>query len=162
MIDSVLKVIQGIVRLRGGTTGDIVGNVGDRLKTDALVSDHSSRIPGKLVQQELTITTRVQTALPNTVYTVPTGKKFRLNLFSGSYDTQGGVYLRLQKKTGGAGAWATILRISIKQNPQEASTQQLSFPMGLLIGEATDQFQITYETALPKGSLWAGFSGVEY
>lgn len=34
MIDSIVKVVTGIVRLRGGTDGTVVGNFSDRLKID--------------------------------------------------------------------------------------------------------------------------------
>lgn len=50
--DSILKVIRGIVKLKGGTDGTLIGNDGDRLKIDAIVSSanvetvtHSSYYP---------------------------------------------------------------------------------------------------------------------
>lgn len=36
MIDSILKIVRGAVQLIGGTDGTIIGNVGDRLKVDAV------------------------------------------------------------------------------------------------------------------------------
>jgi hypothetical protein len=38
MIDSILKVVQGWVKIKGGTDGTMTGNVGDRLKVDASLS----------------------------------------------------------------------------------------------------------------------------
>jgi len=38
MIESILKVVQGWVKIKGGTDGTFIGNVGDRLKTDHTVT----------------------------------------------------------------------------------------------------------------------------
>lgn len=38
MLDSIVKVITGKVKLRGATDGTLIGNVGDKLKVDASVS----------------------------------------------------------------------------------------------------------------------------
>lgn len=37
-IDSILKVVRGIVRIRGATDNTLIGNVGDKLKVDAEIS----------------------------------------------------------------------------------------------------------------------------
>lgn len=165
MIRSVFSYVQGLVSLRGGTDNTVIGNIGDRLKVDSnvtIVGDSTGNTPNLVKQSELTVSTRTQTDMAETVYTVPAGKKFKLTWFGGSYDNQGGVYLRLKKQASGTVGFNTILRVTIKQQPQEESTQGIHLPMGLTIGNAGDSFKITYETALAKGSLWAGFVGSEF
>lgn len=38
MLQSILKVVRGIVKLRGNTDNTLIGNTGDRLKVDSVVS----------------------------------------------------------------------------------------------------------------------------
>ena len=113
---------------------------------------------------EITVATKTKSDLASTTYTVPSGKKFKIKTFGASYDTQGSpIFIRLEKQTSGAGAFAVLFRISLQVNGQDQSNFEMIFPGdGLLIGSATDVFKITYESALAKGSLWAGFTGNEY
>lgn len=75
MLQSILKVIRGIVKLRGNTDNTLVGNVGDRLKVDALISD-SSHI-NKKFRVDFNTTTQVVTN-PNysTIYSYSGTGKF--------------------------------------------------------------------------------------
>jgi hypothetical protein len=50
----------------------------------------------------------------------------------------------------------------LKQHGQDESNHQIDFSLALVVGTAGDKFKITYESALAKGTLWAGYSGVEY
>lgn len=46
MFESVLKVIRGIVKLRGGTDGSIIGNTGNKLNVSATLPDYSNTLVG--------------------------------------------------------------------------------------------------------------------
>lgn len=165
MIRSVFSYVQGLISLRGATDNTLIGNIGDRLKVDSnvtIIGDSTGNSPNVIKQAELTVATRVQSDIADTIYTVPAGKKFKLSWFGGSYDNQGGVYIRLKRQPVGTVGFVTVLRVTIKQQPQEESTQGINLPMGLVLGNAGDTFKITYETALAKGTLWAGFVGSEY
>lgn len=162
-----IDLIKGIyqkTRIIGNTDSTLIGNVGDRLKVDAQVTVLPSTVSHAniLKQKELTISTKAQTAIAETQYTVPSYKTFALSSFGGSYDTQSPLYLRLQKQTGGTGQWDTLFRVTLKQHGQDESNHQIHLAIPMIIGIATDIFRITYESALPKGSLWAGFTGIEY
>lgn len=54
MIDSILKVVQGWVKLKGDTNGTLIGNVGDRLKVDTVLN--SSSTYKKLAFEDATLT----------------------------------------------------------------------------------------------------------
>lgn len=137
-----------------------------RLTVDAFVSNtlpitlvpSSSNI---LRQNEVAVATKVETDLTSSTYTVPTGKAFRLTTFHGSYDTQSPMYVRFKKQTACTGSFVTQLRITLKQHGQDESNFEISFPLGLIIGAAGDCFKVTYESHLSKGTLWAGYTGVE-
>jgi hypothetical protein len=148
--------------------GTQIGNVGDRLKVDAQLSSGSITITtlaaacNIIKQAESAITVKVETDLTGSTYTVPSGKTFNLVSFCGSYDAAQPMYLRLKKQTGGVGAFVTILRFSLSVNGQDASNYNVTVPNGISLGTTGDVFKITYEPAVGRGNLWAGFFGVEY
>ena len=45
MLQSILKVIRGIVKLRGNTDNTLIGNNGDRLKVDAAFTSATTTVP---------------------------------------------------------------------------------------------------------------------
>jgi hypothetical protein len=113
-------------------------------------------------RQEITVATKTETDLPSGAYTVPPGKMFVLASFQANYDTQSPLVVRLKKQTGGAGAFVTEFRLTLKQHGQDNSNVQFTFPYGIQLGTAGDVIKITYESALSKGTLWSSFTGVEY
>lgn len=114
-----------------------------------------------LYQSEFTITSRIETDIPGTTYTVAVGKTFRLMTFMASFDAQPTLYIRLKKQTGGSGSFNTIFRINLEVGGQGQSSVPFVFPNGVLIGNAGDVFKLTVESTLVKGNLWSGYSGVE-
>jgi hypothetical protein len=49
MLNSILKVVRGIVKLRGNTDNSLIGNVGDRLKVDVGSTSSTSELDSNLV-----------------------------------------------------------------------------------------------------------------
>lgn len=150
--------------LTGKTDETMIGNVGDRLKVDALVTVTPTPATFATIYRsnEITVATKTETDLPTATYTVPSGKIFVLTSLSANYDTQSPLIIRLKKQTGGAGSFVTIRRLTLKQHGQDPSDVHHLFPFGLVIGDPTDIIKITYESALARGSLWAAFTGIEY
>jgi hypothetical protein len=117
---------------------------------------------GILKQAEYTLPSKTETDIPGITYTVPTGKKFLLTSFMGSYDAQTTIHLRFKKQTGGVGAWNQLFRITLEVGGQGQSTIPLNFGNGIYIGEAGDKFKITGEASNSnKGTVWACFTGAE-
>jgi hypothetical protein len=115
-----------------------------------------------LIQNEVVSTTRNETDMTGMTYTVPTGKKFLLTSFIGSYDAQATIHLRFKKQTGGSGPWNQLFRITLEVGGQGQSTIPLNFGNGLNIGVATDKFKVTVESSVAnKGTVWAAFTGGE-
>lgn len=150
--------------ITGQTDQTQIGNVGDRLKVDAVVTVTPTPATFATIQKgyEITVATKTETDLPTATYTVPSGKIFVLTSLSANYDTASPLIIRLKKQTGGTGSFVTIRRLTLKQHGQDPSDVHHLFPFGLVIGNATDIIKITYESALSKGSLWAAFTGIEY
>jgi len=142
--------------------GNEIGSPSNPLSTTTVLVSELAPTTAVLKQNEIAIATRTESDLVNTTYTVAAGKKFKLTSFGGSYDTQAPMYLRLKKQTGGAGAFVTIFRVTLKQHGQDESNFDRLLPLGLNIGVAGDVFKITYESGLARGSLWAGYTGVEF
>lgn len=159
------RAIDALAVLAGGTDATKIGNAGDRLKVDALVSGAITAVslPCNIIRQnEMAVTVKIETDVPNSTYTVATGKTFNIVSFGGSYDAQQPMYLRLKKQTGGSGAFVTIFKIVLSINGQDSLNYNLTLPAGLLIGTANDVFKMTYEPAVGRGSVWGSFMGVEY
>jgi hypothetical protein len=115
-----------------------------------------------LVQNEVVATTRNEVDMTSMTYTVPTGKKFLLTSFMGSYDAQATIHLRFKKQTGGVGAWVQLFRITLEVGGQGQSTVPLNFGNGIYIGNPTDKFKVTVEASIAnKGTVWACFTGSE-
>jgi len=108
-----------------------------------------------------TVTAKTETDLSTTVYTVPTGKKFSINNFTGSYDLQFTTVIRMKKQTGGTGTFNTIYAIVLEVGGQGQSTVPVTFGNGVIIGIAGDVFKLTYETTNSKGIVRAFFTGNE-
>lgn len=113
-------------------------------------------------QNEISVATKTESDLSTVTYTVPSGKKFALCSLSGSYDIQSPLALRFKKQTGGSGSFATIFKITLETSGQDSSNYGIPLAKCVLVGAQTDVFKVTYESALSKGTLWAGFSGIEY
>ena len=152
------------VRINGATDDTEIGNVGDRLKVDALVTvtPAASTFGTILKQAEVTIASKTETDISATSYTVTTGKSFVLTSISANYDNNSPVIIRLKKQTGGTGSFVTQFRLTLEQHGQDPSNATIQIPYGVKIGSATDVFKLTYEAALIKGAVWACFTGLEY
>lgn len=155
-------------RIKGGTDETIIGNISDKLKvTDQdvytillqVANGSGITIPAIFKRNEISVASRTETDMPNTTYTVPAGKTFVVSSFSASYDAQVGMYVRLKKQTGGAGAWETLFRLNMMLGGQGNSTVSLDLSKGIEIGVAGDVFKITYESTMSRGTLWASYSG---
>lgn len=90
MIDTVVKLVRGIVGLRGATTNTAIGNVGDRLKVDATLSSVSSGLVAsynsKVRADVLTTTVAITSAVTYTTIYTYTGTGFLIgfnNEFNG-------------------------------------------------------------------------------
>jgi len=157
-------------KLRGATDGTLIGNLTDRLKVidqDAiavlnLIAISLGAASSVFIERssEANVTTRTKTDW-STSYTVPTAKKFILTSFSASYDAQGTLYVRLEKQTGGAGAWVTKERIVMMPGGNGNSSDSLDCGFGIQLGVAGDVFKLTVEASLAKGSVHAQFAGNE-
>jgi hypothetical protein len=164
---SVAKLM-GAVGLLGGTDGTQIGNVGDRLKVDSVVtitpapSTFGTIIRPTAGNREVTVATKTETDFTGGSYTVPAGKTFVLTSISANYDTQSPLVVRLKKQTGGAGAFVTEYRLTVKQHGQDSSNATIQIPYGIVLATAGDILKLTYESALAKGVLWATFTGIEY
>lgn len=153
-----------LTTLTGATDGTHIGNVGDRLKVDSLVTivPAPSTFGAIFRRAEVTIAAKTETDLTGVTYTVPSGKTFVLTSVNSNYDSQTPVVVRFKKQTGGSGAFATEWRLTMKQHGQDVSNVGFAVPYGVVMGAAGDVFKVTYESALAKGSLWAAFTGLEY
>lgn len=156
--------------VRGGDSYEIDAiddNGVERLAVDAKITGieitAASVITANILRQdEIDINTKAETDLPNSTYTVPAGKVFGITMFGGSYDTQSPMYIRLKKQTGGTGPWETLFRVTLKQHGQDESNHQITLSHAIMVGDPGDVFKVTYESALSKGTLWAGYTGSEY
>jgi len=169
-IDLIKDIFPKEISINGSTDGTNIGNVTDRLKVidqdvlavlNAIASGLGVSTAGILKQNEITISSRTETDLSGTTYTVPTGKKFSITSFSASYDFAGLVYIRFKKQTGGSGAFNQLFRIVMMQGSQGDSAPTINFGNGVQIGTAGDVFKITIEGSVPKGTVWAEYSGSE-
>jgi hypothetical protein len=107
------------------------------------------------------VTTKTETDLTDTIYTVPSGKKFSINNFTGSYDLQFTTIVRFKKQTGGTGAFNTMFAMTLQVGGQGQSTIPINFGNGVIVGSAGDVFKITYETTNSRGNIRAFFTGNE-
>lgn len=164
-----VSVLSGVKRARvdatvTGAGGTVIGNVGDRLKVDGIVVavPSSSSFGTVFRQYEANVTTKAKTDLPTTTYTVPAGKTFVLTSIVGNYDTQSPITIRLEKQTGGAGAFVQQIPLKLRQSGNDAGNFQFTVPFGVQLGVAADVLKLTYESSLAKGVVWAAFTGIEY
>jgi len=156
--------------LKGATDGTQIGNVTDRLKVidadtvaaiNALSINLGIGAANIFKFNELALTARTETDLSGVTYTVPSGKTFAINSFSGSYDAQAALYVRLKKQTGGTGSFVTILRLNMMTGGQGNSTLSYDFGKGFAAGVAGDVFKVTVEASIAKGTIFAMFTGSE-
>lgn len=173
-INDGIKLIQGLSpkdgRIVGNTDQTLIGNITDRLKvTDQDVLDvltgisiGATPIPTVFKYGELAVPSRNEFDLTGTTHTVSTGKKLAIIAVIASYDAQAQLYVRLKKQTAGAGAFETVSRLTLMQGGQGDSTASINYGIGVYIGEATDVFKMTAESSVSKGTVWAGYSGLEY
>jgi len=147
-----------------------IGHVTDQLKVidqegNTILNAISAALGGSTTsvfkQNEVAITSRTKFDLSNTTYTVPAGKKFLLTTFAGSYDASAVLYVRLEKQTGGVGAFVTQFRMSMMSGGQGDATLSMNFGNGINIGNPGDVFKLTVEASIAKGTIWAEFSGSE-
>lgn len=158
------------ISIRGDTNGTKIGNLTDRLKVydaDAITVLNLIALAlgaggATFIERssEANITTRTKTDWVST-YTVASGKKFILTSFSCSYDAQGTLYVRLEKQTGGTGAWVTKERIVLMAGGNSEGFEALDCGVGIQLGTAGDVFKITVEASLAKGTAHAQFAGNE-
>jgi len=172
-----LSISDGIDLIKGGhyryingaTDGTPIGNAADKLKVqDSDVADLLLDIASGLgvsagtsifKRNEAAVTSRNEFDLTNTMYTVPTGKRFVITSFCASYDAQAALYVRLKKQTGGAGAWETLFRLNVMSGGQGNSTLGFDLSSGIEIGETGDVFKLTIESSIAKGTIYAEYSG---
>jgi len=112
-------------------------------------------------QNELTVTSKNETDISSTSYTVASGKKFIITSFVASYDSPSFIIIRLKKQTGGAGNFNQVLKITLQVGGQGQGTVPLDLSTGVYIGDVGDVFKMTYEASLIKGIIWACYSGIE-
>jgi hypothetical protein len=146
------------------TNGDLRVNDADAITVlNAIAAALGVTTAAILIQNEIPgPSTRNETDFTGMTYTVPTGKKFLLTSFMGSYDAQSTIHLRFKKQTAGAGAWNQLFRITLEVGGQGQSTVPLNFGNGIYIGNATDKFKVTVEASIAnKGTVWSCFTGAE-
>lgn len=155
------------VILKGNTDQTLIGNVTDRLKVideDAIavlqtISLGVNPVADVFKHAEQAVSSRNAFDLTGTSYTVPTGKQFVLTSFSGSYDAQAALYIRLLKQTGGAGAWETLFRLNMMSGGQGNSTICFNIGDGIIVAQAGDILKLQVESSIAKGTVWAEYSG---
>lgn len=111
--------------------------------------------------QMQSVSSKNETDLSSTLYTVSSGKKFSINNFTATYDAQFTTIVRLKKQTGGSGAFNTLFAIVLEVGGQGQSTVPVNFGNGVIIGEAGDVFKLTYECANSRGNIRAYYTGNE-
>lgn len=168
------RLIQGLfptaILNKGNSDGTLIGNVSDSLKVIDqqainVLNNISNALGGSgsgiFKFAEANITSRAKIDLAGTSYTVPSGKTFLLTSFIGSYDAQSLLYLRIEKQTGGVGAFQTLFRMNMMSGGQGDATLSMNFGAGIIVGSQTDVFKITVDSSIGKGTVWAAYSGVE-
>jgi hypothetical protein len=167
-----IDLIKGIYqknRIIGDSDGTLIGNVDDQLKVidedvayllGTIAASLGAGTGTFLKQNEAAVNSRNKFDLSGTTYTVPTGKTARITFFAGSYDAQAAVYVRIEKQTGGVGAWVTQLRLNMMSGGQGNSTLCLDLGSGVDVGTAGDILKITVESSIAKGNVWAGYGGL--
>lgn len=95
MWDSVLKVVRGIVKLRGGTDNTVIGNVSDRLKVDSFPSD----VGGQSRFGDVSTAVIAQAVVRRTTYTEQTTNAQRSVVSSSVLDAAAGTGGRQVKIT---------------------------------------------------------------
>lgn len=63
MVDGLVKIIQGIFKLRGATDQTLIGNVGDRLKVDATISTPND-VAIQFIKDGITVNVEEDTSVP--------------------------------------------------------------------------------------------------
>lgn len=172
MISSVLKVIQGIIKIRGNSDNTLIGNIVDKLKvTDQdvlailnLISSSLGSGVGDARQYGVASPpSKTKTEFPTSTYyatyTVPTGKKFRLKSMIATYNFQASITFYLERQIGGAGAWVEVQRIEMSQGTGSDPTLPLFFGNGTEIAQAGDKLRLTVEAAIAKGIATCSYSG---
>jgi len=72
MYQGLLRVIRGLVKLKGNTDGTLIGNVGDRLKVDAIFNSATTTTPSwskKLRYDDMSAVARNTSIAPSTNWT---------------------------------------------------------------------------------------------
>ena len=91
MIGNILRVVQGWVKLKGATDGTMIGNVGDRLKVDSLVSSYP---PACLITEEMDVARKFELSSSfQDVYTY-TGTGYFISLML-NFETDDKCYMRV-------------------------------------------------------------------
>lgn len=159
------------VQIDGGTTGQTIGNLTDRLKVIdndvintllGLGGTSGFGVANVFRFNEVPVTSRNEFDLSGSTYVVPVGKTFAVTVFTGSYSSQAALYVRLKKQTGGTGPFLTILRMNMMAGGQGDSTLSLNLSNGVIVGSANDVFKITIESSIAKGTIQAAFAGVSF
>lgn len=158
------------IKITGDSDNTKIGNVNDKLKVidedannslNVIISALGGAVDGIIRKNEVYITSRNETDMPSTTYTVPSGKKFIINSFSAAYDAQASMQVRLKKQTSGTGPFETLFRLNVMSGGQGNSTLSYGLGNGITIGNAGDVFKITYEASIAKGNLFSAFTGNE-
>lgn len=169
-IDLIKGLFPNPITLRGNTDGTKIGNSSDKLKVydaDAITvlngisAGLGVSTSSILRQNEVAVTSRAESDISGTTYTVPVGKKFLLTSFAASYDANAAMHIRLKKQTGGTGPFVTLFRMTLMAGGQGDSTLSYNFGNGINIGQAGDVFKLTVESSIAKGTVWAEYSGTE-
>lgn len=112
-------------------------------------------------QNEQAVTTKVDTDLTSTTYTVPAGKEFRITSFNASYDATTKIDVMIKKQDLGSGPFNTIFKMVMLSGGQGDATLSMHFGAGIKVGIATDVFKIVYNAAVRKGTIWGAYAGIE-
>ena len=162
-----MQMLQGLfpskIMIAGSNTNVTVGNIEEWLKVVAkFYPGDPTGVSTVFYQNELSITTRNETDIANTIYTVGTNKNFLLTNIIVTSDAVQGVVVRLRMQVGGTGNWIQKMKIFVKAQQQEDSTIPISFGDGIKLATARDVLKLTAESTLAKGVVWGMYSGKEY
>ena len=128
---------------------------------NVVVQESTTKNTSTFYENEQAISSKTETDIANTTYTVGAGKKFVLMALMASYDTASLIHIRLKKQTGGVGSFVTIVKMTLLTSSQGDGYGSYDLGNGLNIGNAGDVFKMTVEASVIKGNIWAAFGGSE-
>ena len=163
-----IDLIKGIyqkTRLIGNTDDTQIGNVGDRLKVDANVSNTTPiPITGTVALKfsdiqrnaEFNIALKVETDIAGVTYTVGAGKTFYITQFACASDSPSPVSMRIRVYAGVT--LINTIKINLMSNGAWGGH---SWPNGVAFATAGQIVKATFDPQSAKGAGWSMFAGFE-